>query len=194
MNAVFRIWSVIALVAMVIVGQAALAQQEFASQSLANCSAEIGEFCTNVQRGGGRLVRCLQETPSLSAACKAAVKPSDGAAGTASITVTLQGLKSKTGFVFVTLADDPGKFPAGRRTAIVSAAGPTIVVTFRSLKPSSYAVTAFHDENDNGKFDAGLFGAEGFAASNGASGAPSFQGSAVRVDGDAKIALSMVYY
>jgi len=172
----------------------ASAQQEFVPQDMSACMQDIGASCTGVQRGGGRIIKCLQDVPTLAADCKAIVMPSDGPAGTVSITVAIGGVKSKSGFVFVTLSDDPAKFPAGRRMAIAPANGGTVTVTFKHLKPNTYVVTAFHDENDNSKFDMGLTGAEGFAASNGVVGPPSFNASAVKISRDTKLTLAMRYF
>ena len=57
---------------------------------------------------------------------------------------------------------------------------------FKGLAPGFYAVVAFHDENDNGEFDQGLFGIplEKFGFSNEAVAfltAPSFESARVRV-------------
>jgi uncharacterized protein (DUF2141 family) len=70
----------------------------------------------------------------------------------------------------------------------------TATVTFNHLKPGIYAVTVYHDENNNGQFDMSVFGAEGFAASNGVVGPPTFAGAAVKVTGDRKLTLTMIYY
>jgi uncharacterized protein (DUF2141 family) len=49
-----------------------------------------------------------------------------------------------------------------------------IVVTFHNLPPGRYAVSAFHDENDNGRLDTDTVGfpTEGIGFSNEARGLP----------------------
>ncbi len=79
-----------------------------------------------------------------------------------------------------------------------AAAGAQSVV-FADLKPGTYAVIVFHDENDNGKLDKNSFGmpVEAYAISNNARGilsAPDFKDAAVRLDGgDRQIQISLVY-
>jgi uncharacterized protein (DUF2141 family) len=63
----------------------------------------------------------------------------------------------------------------------------TNAVSFGNVQPGRYAVIVFHDENDNGKLDRGLFGrpTEPYGFSNNARGffgAPTFDAAAVAVD------------
>jgi uncharacterized protein (DUF2141 family) len=67
--------------------------------------------------------------------------------------------------------------------------GETVSVFFRHLKPGTYAVTAVHDVDSNGKYDKG----EGFAASNSTVSPPNFAASAMKIDQNASVALSMRY-
>lgn len=61
-------------------------------------------------------------------------------------------------------------------------------VIFEGLAPGTYALAAYHDENDNGKFDRTFIGlpAEGLGFSNGAwikaFGPPSFEEAAIEVE------------
>jgi len=60
---------------------------------------------------------------------------------------------------------------------------------FSGIAPGTYAVSAFHDENSNGKLDANFMGIprEGVAASNdarGRLGPPKFNDAAFQVSGD----------
>jgi uncharacterized protein (DUF2141 family) len=60
----------------------------------------------------------------------------------------------------------------------VKVSGTTATCLFPNVKPGTYAVAGYHDENGNGKLDMGLFGpTEGWFASRDARGllsAPSF--------------------
>jgi uncharacterized protein (DUF2141 family) len=174
-------------------GNAAVAQEEFAPLGLGACFSDIAEHCQGVRKGGGRIMKCLQDKHDLiEASCKAAMFPSDfpDAAQGISITVNVEHLRSKAGVVFVTLSDDPDAFPRGRRTVIAPIAADTATVTFRHLKPGNYAVTAFHDENDSGQFD---MLSDGFGASNDVVGMPDFDASAVKVTSDMKLTVSLTY-
>jgi uncharacterized protein (DUF2141 family) len=162
------------------------------------CGPDITAHCATVAPGGGRIVKCLQDnSQQLDERCRTAVAPSDypGTNQGVSITVTVDALRSKAGTLIVTLADDPTKFPTGRRTIIAPIQSDTVVVTFRHLKPGTYAVSALHDENSNGQFDAtlNLVGSEGFGRSNGAIGPPDFAAAAVKVSGDTRLKVSMTY-
>jgi uncharacterized protein (DUF2141 family) len=171
-----------------------IGQEQFVPQGMPQCTSDIGLHCSSVQRGGGRIVKCLQEIPTISVACKTVVQPTDGAAGNLSIAVTILGIRSKSGFLFVTLSDDAKTFPNGRRMVITPANIGNVLVTFKHLKPGTYAVTAVHDENDNSKFDAGLTGSEGFGGSGNATIPPSFADSAVKVARDSMLTFSMRYF
>ena len=191
MNKATRIATFFALVASL--GSAA-AQEEFVGKDLPACYPDMATHCQGVRRGGGRLVKCLQEKlASVNAECKAALTPSDFANRTEGVTVavTLTNLKAKTGSVIVTLGDDPGSFPQGRRTIVVPVTSDSMVVTFRHLKPNTYAVAAFHDENDNGQYEVLV---EGFGMSNGAVAMPDFGLASVKVAGDTNITVPIAYF
>jgi uncharacterized protein (DUF2141 family) len=70
---------------------------------------------------------------------------------------------------------------------------------FARLPPGRYAVIVVHDENDNGRLDANVFGVptEGYGFSNDARGflsAPSFDAAAITIgNADASIAISLTY-
>ena len=171
----------------------AIAQEEFAGPKLGACVADIAIQCESVKKGGGRIISCLQSKRDVIAAeCKAAMFPSDYPNPTegVSITVNLTGLRSKDGVVFVILSDDPDAFPKGRRTIITPIAGETVSVTFRHLKPGTYALTSFHDENDNGQVD--VF-SEGVGTSNDTAGLPDFEASAFKVTSDTKLTVALHY-
>lgn len=94
-----------------------------------------------------------------------------GPASASSIVVTIDGLHSNKGNVYVGLYASPAKFLHGKQTdgmiKVKASTGP-ITVTFDHLKPGTYAVGAFHDENANEHLDTNALGfpSEGFALSN----------------------------
>lgn len=95
-----------------------------------------------------------------------------GRAEAARIVVTIDGLHSSKGDVYVALFSKPDEFPDGdhsdQHVKVKAARGPLTIV-FDHLRPGTYAVGAYHDENANGKFDTNFIGypAEGYALSNG---------------------------
>lgn len=97
------------------------------------------------------------------------------AAPTGTLTVTFEGVKTRTGAVMLSLAGSPEAYddkapPAGQ--AMVPATGATVTATFTGLAPGRYAIKAFHDVNGDGKMGANPFGmpTEPFAFSNNAHG------------------------
>lgn len=110
-------------------------------------------------------------------------------AGAMELTVLVEGVRSAEGSVRLALYDRPGEFPRGERRdgADLPAAVGTVEHVFTGLEPGRYAVAMYHDEDDDGAFDKGLFGIprEGFGFSNGATagigGAPDFEEAAVTV-------------
>jgi uncharacterized protein (DUF2141 family) len=95
-----------------------------------------------------------------------------GPASAARIIVTIDGLHSANGNVFVGLYASPNKFLQGTQCdayrKVRASTGP-ITVAFDNLPPGTYAVGAYHDENANGHLDTSPVGLpiEGYALSNG---------------------------
>lgn len=95
-----------------------------------------------------------------------------GPAWAARIVVTIDGLHSSKGHVYVALFARPQGFPDGdysvRHTKIKAALG-TMTVAFDGLPAGTYAAGAYHDEDDNRRLDTNLIGypVEGYALSNG---------------------------
>ena len=108
---------------------------------------------------------------------------------TAELFVEAVGAENDKGQIHFGLYDNPKTFPEkdgridGTQKPVEN--GQALGV-FKGLTPGFYAVVAFHDENDNGEFDQGLFGIplEKFGFSNEAVAifaAPSFESARVRV-------------
>ena len=125
-----------------------------------------------------------------------------GQASAARIIVTIDGLKSAQGTVFVGLYASPAKFLQGNQAdaqkKVRASTGP-VTVAFDNLAPGTYAVGAFHDENGNDHLDTNFLGlpVEGYALSNGVRAVmakPTFQQAAFSVgNGDKPVALHIRY-
>lgn len=89
----------------------------------------------------------------------------------ARIIVTIDGVHSAKGDVYVALFSKPDEFPDGDYSDAhlqVKASTKPITVVFDNLNAGTYAVAAYHDENANHKFDTNFIGypVEGYAISN----------------------------
>jgi len=125
-----------------------------------------------------------------------------GQASAARISVTIQGVHSAQGSVFVGLYATPSKFLNGTQNdamrRVPASTGP-ITVVFDNLPAGTYAVGAYHDENGNEHLDTNFLGLpeEGYALSNGVravTSKPTFQQAAFTVgDQGAAIALHIRY-
>ena len=125
-----------------------------------------------------------------------------GPASAARLIVTIDGLHSVQGNVFVGLYASPSKFLNGNQTDAMRRVGAStapITVTFDNLPPGTYAVGAYHDENANDHLDTNLLGLpiEGYALSNGVRAVfskPDFYKAAFTVGvGDKPVALHIRY-
>jgi uncharacterized protein (DUF2141 family) len=117
----------------------------------------------------------------------------------ANLSVTVKGTRSAQGLVLVALYDGaetflkPGKHAAAQ---IASADAQGVTVVFRNLPDGRYALTAFHDENGNGKLDFNMTGSpvEALGFSNDAFGtaaAPSFDNALIDLKADAAITIQL---
>lgn len=111
--------------------------------------------------------------------------------------VTIRGMKSEKGSVLIALYDSEGSFMkkhiASRK---VTAAERSLTIVFENLETGNYAVSTFHDENENEKLDSNFFGIpkELYGFSNNAKGSfgpPSFDKARVTVDHDKKITIDL---
>lgn len=121
-----------------------------------------------------------------------------GEASAARIVVTISGLKSNEGGIYVGLYATPSKFLNGTQVDAkkkVRASTAPITVVFDDLRPGTYAIGAYHDENNNDHLDTNFLGlpTEGYALSNGVRAVmskPTFQQAAFAV-GNAGAAVSL---
>jgi len=137
-----------------------------------------------------------------SALALASVVFAAGEASAARIVVTITGLKSNEGGVYVGLYATPSKFLNGAQVDVmkkVRASTAPITVAFDNLPAGTYAVGAYHDENTNDHLDTNLLGlpTEGYALSNGVravTSKPTFQQAAFTVGNDGAAVLLQIRY
>jgi uncharacterized protein (DUF2141 family) len=112
---------------------------------------------------------------ALLAAAAVAAAPAAVADG-GSITFVMTSLRNDKGIARCALHDKEDAFPRKPEQAVATTSAPikggSATCVFTGVRPGTYAISGFHDENDNGRLDMGLFGpTEGWAASNDARGA-----------------------
>jgi uncharacterized protein (DUF2141 family) len=102
-------------------------------------------------------------------------QPTAAAASKPGLEVKFDGLRDVQGQVCLSLFSGPTDFPKDtspdfvvKRCAPVSRQGTSILLGDLNLKPGNYAITAFHDANNDSKLNKGSFGIpeEGFGFSN----------------------------
>lgn len=103
---------------------------------------------------------------------------------TPSLALKVNKLRTEQGLVHFALFSSPEGFPTDTAKAVktgqVPVTGIPVTITLEDLPYGQYAVTLYHDENSNDKFDTGALGfpKEGFGFSNDPKvwkGAPKFQ-------------------
>ena len=120
------------------------------------------------------------------------------AASGADLTVTVKGVHSSTGVVYLAVYDETsfGKPELAKVRQRAPAAKGDITFVIHDLPAGKYAVSSYHDENGNGKLDTNSFGmpTEGYGFCNdaqGSGGPPTFAQAAFDFDG--KTAKSIAY-
>lgn len=108
------------------------------------------------------------------------------------LNITIQGLKSTTGQVCLSLYNQPENFPIQPEKSFqnqcVKIPKTPLQVAFKNLAPGNYALAVLHDANDNGKLDTSVLGLpmEGFGFSGNPAlmiTVPTFDQSVVKVSG-----------
>jgi len=115
-----------------------------------------------------------------------------------SMTVRISGVRSDSGSIYVFLYDNEEAFTRyDIERAVdfrkINASSRTMVLKFRDLEQSAYAVSVFHDENDNEEFDLSAgYPLEGYATSGARSAyhEPTFEEASTRAEA---VSLSMHY-
>ncbi len=114
---------------------------------------------------------------------------STGTAG--DLTVTVSNFKNTGGMARIWLWNKADGFPTNEKkaveTKVVLIGGSSVTVAFQGLAPGTYAVTAMHDEDGDGKMGKNLLGipVEGYAVSSKvphSMGVPKFEKSSFLVD------------
>lgn len=115
---------------------------------------------------------------------------------TVQLTIELKNVNFNLGGTLFLMVVDKNDQPLSKITR--AASEKNAVFQIKDLPIGEYAVRAFHDENNNGKLDKGIFGqpVEGWGVSNDARGfmsAPPFKKMLVKVEKAAKIAFKIEY-
>lgn len=89
------------------------------------------------------------------------------------ITVKINNLESNKGKVYVAVYDSEGSFlNTGLKSIMTEITGDSCEVTFKNIPKGFYAISMFHDANDNNKMDSNFLGIpkEDYGCSNNATG------------------------
>ena len=124
-------------------------------------------------------------------------------ANAATLTVVAKGLKNSKGVVQFSLYNKDGSIPDKKlnkyyKKQRVVISNNEAVAVFTNLPKGRYAVSVFHDENNNGKIDKGLLmPVEGIGLSNFKSvnlfNPPNFKKASFMLDSNKKIVIDMIY-
>ena len=118
-------------------------------------------------------------------------------AQTATLEVKMTGFKNNTGVVKVGLYDSEANFlKAVYKNLTSEIKNNSASVTFTDIPKGSYAVSIYHDENQNGVLDRNSFGipSEDYGTSNGATGfmgPPKFEDAKFNVTTNSKINITV---
>ncbi|WP_163399365.1 DUF2141 domain-containing protein [Flavobacterium fluviatile] len=113
------------------------------------------------------------------------------------LTISVSGVKNNTGVVRVGLYNSQSTF---LKTAFKGSSSEIknnqVTVTFANLPAGEYAVSVFHDENNNAKLDKNIMGipSEDYASSNNAKGfmgPPSYKDAKFSIEKDTKIKIEL---
>ena len=92
---------------------------------------------------------------------------------TFNLTVNISGLDSDNGKVMIALYDGEAQFLSKRyKSAMIKSTDKKVTYIFEDVPKGEYAVSFFHDENDNNKMDTNFIGIpkEDYGCSNNATG------------------------
>jgi len=120
----------------------------------------------------------------------------------ANLKVKIRGVQSDQGYIMIALYDQKDAYMDLDRSVAakqVRAQKGVTVVTFPDIESGTYAVTLYHDENENEKLDKNFFGIpkEGYGFSNNArgfAGAPAFSAAAIDVQEEEKAVTIFLSY
>lgn len=120
------------------------------------------------------------------------------------IVVQLENLRSTKGSIVLCVWNSASAFPdcdKGKpiaRHSVAAATAGTTPVVFRDIAPGAIAISAFHDENGNGRFDANFIGLplEGVGLSNNPKmgfGPPKYRSAVFTPRAGTVVRISMTY-
>jgi uncharacterized protein (DUF2141 family) len=119
----------------------------------------------------------------------------------ADLTVTVTGVRNSDGSVGVAIFNNETNFPTAPPFSIfrIKAYAAPVTFTVHNLPPGKYAVTSYHDENDNGKIDRDPTGlpTEGYGVSNDAReilGPPQFSKASFDLSNQGKAITVIIKY
>ena len=122
------------------------------------------------------------------------------ATGPASVDVTVTNIRSIKGALSVCVMPDKSGFPACEKAGTgikqrVAITGGTMRVRFNGLATGDYAITAFHDEDSDGKLKTNFIGIprEGVGVSGKSGGIPSFAKARINITPGSATSIAMRY-
>ena len=114
------------------------------------------------------------------------------------LTVVVDGIEKSTGKIMLAVYDSDGflKQPLYYGMVKVEQDQEEVTIIIENVASGQYAVSVFHDDNDNDKLDTGMFGIpkekHGFSNNAvGKMGPPAFQDCAIHVEEDAEINITL---
>lgn len=113
------------------------------------------------------------------------------------VELTIRGIENVQGSVLVAVYNSEETFMKKRLASKkVKVSDKEVTLTFDDVSSGDYAITTFHDENDNNKLDTNFLGIpnEPYGFSNdarGSFGPPSFEKAKVKVDGNKKLVINL---
>jgi uncharacterized protein (DUF2141 family) len=115
------------------------------------------------------------------------------------LTIVADGMEQTTGTLYVAVYDVENYMKKPVYRALAKVDREEISMELDNIAPGEYAVSIFHDENDNGKLDAGTYGipVEKTGSSNNAKGTygpPTFEDCKFTVDEDTVIYITLTAY
>jgi uncharacterized protein (DUF2141 family) len=159
--------------------------------------ANDGDGDSNFQKGASK---SIMRTSSLTLIYLCLIVSGLPCCAQSSLVVNIKNIKNKNGDILIGLYDSSSNFP--RKVAsgkVVKVTDMDMQVTFSGIKPGNYAVSVFHDENQNKDLDLSKLGMpkEGYGFSNnvvGLIGPPSFRKARFDVPaGNSAITIKMKY-
>ena len=119
-----------------------------------------------------------------------ALAQTPGAPATATVTVTVENVRSDGGQVTGSLCADPKETFCSTYVARTKAVPGRSVLVFEGVAPGRYSLSTVHDENGNGKTE---IPPEGYGFGNN-SPAPGFEHASIAFTGNTSTSVSLTYY